>query len=148
MKLFCYVIGPFVLIYGLLIYSLIPIDFEAIVLDKWDDCPANSTCSLDLATAMPMDWDTMYYFTNACAYEEIVAELGLILEEYNDIGNRVVFLHQNKLVCYQEWFPYPDDEATEVVLKTNKQFEKYGFSNATFKITNSGRWVVLHHVDR
>jgi len=76
---------------------------------------ANDTI-INLSDLYPEEWDTVYYFTNACNLDEVEKRVGPVIRRlYSDIGDRILILnknqkvkdnsHLNEVVCYKEYFP-------------------------------------------
>ena len=76
---------------------------------------ANDTI-INLSDLYPEEWDTVYYFTNACNLEMAETRVGPVIRRlYGDVGDRILILnrnqkirdnsHLNEVVCYKEYFP-------------------------------------------
>jgi len=89
---------------------------------------------IDLSKVLTFDWDTMYFFSNANFLNEIDSMLGFHLKEYYDVGDRIVFTNNRRVVYYQEWFPYPDNIRKSVIFDTNKKYFKVSRNSAIFSI--------------
>ena len=76
---------------------------------------ANDTI-INLSDLYPEEWDTVYYFTNACNLDEVEKRIGPVIRRlYGDVGDRILILnrnqkirdnsHLNEVGCYKEYFP-------------------------------------------
>lgn len=113
--------------------------FDNIVSREWTKCNGDINCTIDFATIMNFEWDTMCYYSAANSLEDINKDLGVELKEFTDIGDRVIFLRKNKVVYQKEWFTNPDEELKGIVFVTDSKFFKVDKSNAKFKISKQGK---------
>lgn len=83
---------------------------------KIEDCYNSNDTIINLADLYPEEWDTVYYFTNACRIEDMEKRVGPVIRRlYGDVGDRILILNKNKnprdythlsnVVLYKEFFP-------------------------------------------
>ena len=83
---------------------------------KIEDCYNANDTIINLSDLYPEEWDTVYYFTNACNLDEAEKRVGPVIRRlYDDVGDRILILnknqkirdnsHLNEVVCYKEYFP-------------------------------------------
>ncbi len=83
---------------------------------KIEDCYNANDTIINLADLYPEEWDTVYYFSNACQIEEMENRVGPVIRRlYGDVGDRILILnrnqkvkdysHLNEVVLYKEYFP-------------------------------------------
>ena len=83
---------------------------------KIKDCYNANDTIINLSELYPEEWDTVYYFTNACDLQSIEKRVGPVIERlYGDVGDRILILkrnkkvrdfsHLNEVVLYKEYFP-------------------------------------------
>jgi len=89
--------------------------FEQAVLKKIDSCDSQIPCVFHLYNDLGIEFDSAVTFSTAVGLGEVNEILGFELLNYTDIGNRIVFIRNGKVVYYQEWFPYFEDK--KVVLE-------------------------------
>jgi hypothetical protein len=91
----------------------------------------------------------MYFFSNANFLNEIDSILGFHLKEWTDVGDRIVLINKNnKVVYYQEWFPYPSDEIKNVVVfETNKKYIRVDRNSAIFSIRKENNFYFLKLIE-
>lgn len=86
--------------------------------------------SVDLGEALWFDWDTMYWFPSNIPLDEINSMVD-INGFWQDVGDRVVFVKEGKVVCYDEFFPYHetpmericlDPDSVQVIRKEDASF--------------------------
>ena len=119
--------------------------FDKLTEREFNKCPDKSNCVIDLSKILKIEWDTMYFFSNAIFLNEIDSILGFHLKEWTDIGYRIVLTNKsNKVVYYQEWFPYPSDEVKDIVVfDTNKKYFILDKNNAIFLVRKENNFYFL-----
>jgi hypothetical protein len=124
-------------------------NFDKLTEREFSNCPDKDNCVIDLSKVLTFDWETMYFFTNAYSLSEIDSILGFHLTEWYDVGDRIVFVKNNRVVYYQEWFPYPSDEIKNVVVfDTNKKYFRVSKKNAVFSIRKENDFYWLKQIIR
>lgn len=119
-------------------------DFDSIIINEFNKCPKQSTnCIVDLSKIMNFEWDTMYYFSGANSLEDMNEILGFDYKQFSDIGDRVIFLKNGKIVYQKEWLFNLDKELQEVIFSTNFKNFKVERTNAKFKIIQQGDFFYL-----
>jgi hypothetical protein len=113
-------------------------DIDDVVAKKWAQCADKSNCVIDLSDSMQFEWDTLYYFSAANSLEEINEELARQATGFTDIGDRVIFMHGDRIVHHTEWFPQPSEPTKGVVFSTDSKKFKLPDSDAKFKIRKDG----------
>lgn len=123
--------------------------FDRLVEKQFEKCTGRDTCIIDLSKAIGSDWDTMYFFSNAYSLSEIDSILGFHLKEYVDVGSRIILTKGNsEVVYYQEWFPYPSNEAKDVaVFDTDREHFAIERQKAVFSIRKENRFYFLKLVE-
>lgn len=82
-------------------------DVYSVVKDAYND----SVETIDFSEVMGFEWDTMYWFPMNIPLEEVNSIVN-INSFWQDIGDRIVFVKDKRIVYYQEFFP-----CSEVPLK-------------------------------
>lgn len=119
-------------------------DFDSIVENEFEKCSdQNANCVVDFSKIMRFEWDTMYYFSGVNSLGDINKTLGFNFKQFTDIGDRVIFLNNGKVVYQKEWFPNPNEKLQEVVFTTDLKTFKVDKSNAKFKIIKQGKYLYL-----
>jgi hypothetical protein len=114
-------------------------DIDNIISEKWEQCGDKSNCIIDFANSMQFQWDTMYFFSGANSLEDINKELGFSYTQWEDIGDRVIFLNKGKIVYHKDWFPTADEPVKGAVFITDLDKLKLTKSEAKFKISKKGK---------
>ena len=109
-------------------------DIDSIVSNEYEKCNDNTTCVIDFAERMNFEWDTMCFYSVANSLEDIKKDLGFELSYYEDIGDRVIFLKNNKVVYHKSWFPNPSEPTEGIIFETNNNKIRVGKPNSKFKI--------------
>ena len=79
----------------------------------------------------------MYVFQATAGLDDINKALGFEYPYFEDVGYRVVFLKNNKIVYHDDYYPTFDDEMyTSIVfdLSNDESFKLFSVENAIFKI--------------
>lgn len=119
-------------------------DFDDIVANEFETCSEQrNNCVVDFSKIMKFEWDTMYYFSGANSLEDINKSLGFELKEFTDIGDRIIFLNNGKVVYQKEWFLNPSEELKGVVFATDLKTFKVDKSNAKFEIIKENNYYIL-----
>ena len=118
-------------------------DIDSIVSKEYEKCNNNATCVIDFAERMNFEWDTMCFYSGANSLEDINKDLGFELKEYTDIGDRVIFLKNNKVVYQKEWFPNPSEPTEGIIFETNNNKLRVSKSNSKFKIRKENKTFYL-----
>ena len=120
---------------------------------------ANDTI-INLSDLYPEEWDTVYYFTNACNLDDVEKRVGPVIRRlYGDIGDRILILnkkekvkdnsHLNEVVCYKEYFPNygQKNEGSVFVFRNRPPIVAIPREKANFlirKIDDNTFWVIHH----
>ena len=82
---------------------------KKVLWEYWWEKDKNGECIIDLDDIMHVKWDSAIHYTAKYEFKEICDDLGFQLKEYQDIGDRIIFMRDGNVVFYSEWFPYPSD---------------------------------------
>lgn len=118
-------------------------DIDIIVSNQWDKCEDKKNCMIDFSKSMDFDWDTMYYYSVGNSLDEINKDLGFELKEFNDIGDRVLFTKNQKVVYQKEWFPNPSAQQEGSIFLTGDNKFRVKKSNAKFRIKKKDKCFYL-----
>ncbi|CDH04988.1 conserved hypothetical protein [Xenorhabdus bovienii str. oregonense] len=86
---------------------------------KWDvkeavayyadvNCQVNKDCLIDLHKITPFDWDRAYIFQSGETRENIRDAIGVNFLYMIDVGVKYIFIKDNKIVYFEEYFPDMD----------------------------------------
>ncbi len=112
-------------------------DIDKLVINEWEKCSAKDNCIIDFSTVMSFQWDKMFYFSSALSLEEINAVLGTELNSFTDIGDRIVFMKENKILYHKEWFYNPSARPQGIIFLINDKFIEVNKTESKFKIKKS-----------
>jgi len=107
---------------------------DNLIISKWEKCSNKDNCIIDLSISMDFEWDKMFYFSSAFSLEEINERLGTELKNFTDIGDRLIFMNDNKVIYHQEWFYNPSVKPQGTVFSIDDKFLEVGKEQAKFKI--------------
>jgi hypothetical protein len=121
-------------------------DFDDIISNEWEKCQKSGNDTIDLANAMPFEWDTMCFYSGAISLEEINQDLGFEFEGFTDIGDRVIFLHKSKVVYHKEWFNKPSEPDEGTVFETDLKKFRISKHDSKFKIKKEEKLFYLKKI--
>lgn len=131
-------------------------DINYIVEKEFNKDREQNICYINLGSAMPFKWDTLYCFSSQCPTTLIDSVIGLKLNHTIDGDEFIVFRKKNKLIC-QMWFYLTDIDKTSkarvVFVKKdtiNKltNYLKIEKNNAIFKVEKKQKSYYLIHVEK
>jgi hypothetical protein len=95
---------------------------------------------------MDFEWDIMCYLSGGYSLEEINEILGFQLTQFADIGDRLIFLKDNKVVCQYEWAMEADSHSGCVIFDENMNKRKISKIEAIFNVNKVGNeyYLKLH----
>ncbi|MGP1500507.1 MAG: hypothetical protein ACTTJM_01810 [Bergeyella cardium] len=123
-------------------------DFDFVVADYYQKCQKDTICIIDFGDIMWFEWDTMYYFSVGNSKEDIEKILGVSYNQWEDIGDRVIFLNRGKIVYQKDWFPKIDKPSEGSIFMTNLKMLKSNKSDAKFKIIKQNNLFYLQKIDK
>ena len=134
-------------IYIMLLCSLLtlagcskPRDIDRAVSRAYKQCVRNNDYTLDFATLLPFEWDTMCYYSGAYDLEYILEDLHVDLRAitYGDVGSKVYFLYQGHIVYQKGCFPYPEPIKNTIYFDTPLKKFRVDKANAKFVVSKVG----------
>jgi len=78
----------------------------------------NGNDTIDFRESLWFDWDTMYWFPSNISLEEVNSIVN-INSFWQDVGDRIVFVKDNKIVYYKEYFPYHETPMKRICFNPN-----------------------------
>ncbi|MDR0507214.1 MAG: hypothetical protein LBH32_10445 [Dysgonamonadaceae bacterium] len=111
--------------------------FEKYIVKEYKQCN-ETNCIIDISDKLNFDWDTVCYLSGGYSLEEINNFLGFQLTQFTDIGNRLLFLKNNKVVCQYEWTIEADTHSGCVFFDENMNKRKISKSEAKFYVNKIG----------
>jgi hypothetical protein len=97
-------------------------------------CPTYP-CTFDMRDIIQEDWDTMYLFTTSFPQDSINGILGFDYPFWDDVADRIIFTKKKKIICHEDYFPYPEKQTKMVIfdLPANVHSRIFSKSMARFK---------------
>jgi hypothetical protein len=81
-------------------------------------------------------WDKVYIFYVGASLENIEKVLGVPYTQWQDVGDRIIFVNQGKVVYHEEYFPYPEHiEKGRTFFELNKAPYIGEYNTAMFEVT-------------
>lgn len=117
-----------------------PRDIDRAVAHAYKQCVRSNNHIIDFSTLLPFEWDTMCYYSGAYDLEYILEDLHTDLQAitYSDVGPKIYFLHQGRIVYQKGWFPYPEPEKNTIYFDTPLKKFRVGKANARFAVAKVG----------
>lgn len=112
-------------------------EIDSLIINEWEKCGDKNSCIIDFSTVMSFEWDKMFYFSSALSLEEINAKLGTELQGFIDIGDRLIFMSNDKIVYHQEWFYDPSGKPQGTIFSIDDNFLEISKNQSKFKITKN-----------
>lgn len=114
-------------------------DFDNVIADSYRQSEKKNEYYIDFSSLMWFEWDTMCFYSGANSLEDIEKDLGFTYSEWGDVGDRVIFLKNGKIVYQKEWFPRVDQPLRGAVFIIELKKFKLPKSDAKFKIRKDGQ---------
>jgi hypothetical protein len=113
------------------------------IVEKLSDfCPWQSVdCFVRLEDVVQKDWDYVFIASETLSLEEINKHLGFKYPYFEDIGKKIIFVKENKVVYYEDFFPYVDKKRSCELLfefKDDRFYIKMKREDAVFKVFRKG----------
>ncbi len=90
------------------LYLFLQWDIRKGIADYTDEhCQLDQECLVSLQAITPFSWDRAYIFPTGAPSNKINEAIGLDYS-YIDIGNKFIFIKNNKIIYSEEYFPDPD----------------------------------------
>ncbi len=77
--------------------------------------------TINFGEALEFDWDTMYWFPSNISLDEINSIVN-INNVWQDVGDRIVFVKDNNIVYYKEYFPYHETPQRRICFNPNSTY--------------------------
>lgn len=109
-----------------------------------DKCPNLSSCLINFSDIIKDDWDYVLITNEQISLEELNKLLGFEYPYFSDIGSRIIFVKDNKVVYHEDEFPQAE-KVLKGTLKFNLEnnFLKLKKENAKFRVTEKNRYIEL-----
>ncbi len=78
---------------------------EAIASYADDNCQVNKDCMIDLQKITPFNWDRAYIFSRGITRKDISDAIGMNFQDMFDVGVKYIFIKDNQIVYFQDYFP-------------------------------------------
>jgi len=114
-------------------------DVDKLIVKIESNCINKESCIVDFSKEIEGEWDTMYFFSGANSLEEINSILGFELKKFTDIGDRILFLKENKIVYQQEWFYNNEKEPEGIIFVSQSKHFKVDRENCKFTIVKNNK---------
>jgi hypothetical protein len=74
----------------------------------YEKCEDKQPCRFPLKEVTDFKWEKVYVFPIGASLEEINQRLGFHYEQWKDVGERIIFVFNNRVVHHEDYFPYPE----------------------------------------
>jgi uncharacterized protein YigE (DUF2233 family) len=132
----------------LMVFFLISCKDDSIAAKLYRKCNGQEKCLQPLKSVTNFKWQKVYVFRAGASLEEIEKVLGIPYKQWQDIGDRIIFVDNGQVVYHEDYFPYPEhveNGSTQFELSIEPyvgEFDKAMFS-VTKQKTEKGDWYYL-----
>lgn len=107
----------------------------------------NGNDTIDFSEALCFDWDRMYWFPEGY-YLDYVNSIVNINRFYPDMGDRIVFVNDGRVVYFREYFPYHETPQKRISFNPDLALV-FQRDNALFAIEKvSDKLYILSHIPK
>lgn len=107
----------------------------------------NGNDTIDFSEALCFEWDRMYWFSVGYPLEYVNSIVN-INRFYPDMGDRIVFVNDGRVVYFREYFPYHETQLKRVSFNPDLALV-FQRDNALFAIEKlSDKLYVLSHIPK
>lgn len=92
----------------------------------------NTECEVKMENIINEDWDYVYVFFPEDSLEKINTELGFEYQYWEDIGTRIIFVKNNKVIYHEDEFPNPEKSEKLVFTDLKNNLLKISREKANF----------------
>lgn len=102
----------------------------------YNECGKQDTCIRLVKDVTNFKWDKVFIFSVGTGLEEIEKVIGVPYREWQDVGDRIIFIDIEKVVYHEEYFPYPEQfENGTTFFELNETPYIGQYQTATFSVT-------------
>ena len=102
----------------------------------YSKCDGQNNCIRQVKDVTNFKWDKVYIFSVGASLEDIQKTLGVPYEQWQDVGDRIIFVEKGKVVYHEEYFPYPEHiEKGRTFFELSKTPYVGQYNTATFSVT-------------
>lgn len=113
----------------------------------YSKCQDKQACQLPLKEVTDFKWDKVYVFPVGASLEEINRVLGFHYKQWEDIGEKIIFVSSKQVVYYEDYFPYPEMKNGTIRFELSNSSYIGNYNNAAFSIekqkTEGGTFLYL-----
>jgi len=108
---------------------------NSIAAKLYSKCDGQNKCIQQVKDVTNFKWDKIYIFSVGASLEDIEKTMGVPYKQWQDIGDRIIFVENDKVVYHEEYFPYPEHiEKDRTFFELSKTPYVGQFSTATFSV--------------
>jgi hypothetical protein len=74
----------------------------------YSKCGNKQVCRIPLKDVTDFRWEKVYVFSAGTSLEEMDQALGFHYKQWEDIGEKIIFVLKGKVVYHEDYFPYPE----------------------------------------
>ena len=74
----------------------------------YSKCGDKQPCRLPLKDVTDFEWEKVYVFPVGASLEEIDQTLGFHYKQWEDVGEKIIFVSKGQVVYHEDYFPYPE----------------------------------------
>lgn len=109
---------------------------KSIAAKLYSNCEGQNKCIRHVKDVTNFKWDKVYIFSIGASLEDIEKTLGVPYKQWQDVGDRIIFVENGKVVYHEEYFSYPEHiEKGRTFFELSKAPFVGQYSTATFSVT-------------
>ena len=120
---------------------------ESIAERLYSKCGDKQECRQPLKDVTDFEWEKVYVFPVGASLDEIDQTLGLHYKQWEDIGEKIIFVSKGQVVYHEDYFPYPEMKNGTVRFELTNPPYKSGYNEAVFSVerkeTEGGKYFYL-----
>lgn len=118
---------------------------SSIAAKLYSECDKQDKCIRKVKNVTNFKWEKVYIFSVGASLEEIQKVLNVPYNQWQDGGDRIIFVNLGKVVYHEEYFPYPEHiEKGRTFFELNKAPYVGEYNSATFEVSKEvnkkGEW--------
>lgn len=109
-----------------------------------ENCSNLSSCIVNFDDLIKDDWDYVLITNEQISLGELNELLGFEYPYFSDIGSRIIFVKDDKVVYHEDEFPQAETVLKGTLkFKLENNFLKLKKENAKFSVTENNRYIEL-----
>lgn len=109
-----------------------------------DECPNLSSCIINLDDIIEEDWDYVLITNQQISLSQLNSLLGFEYPYFSDIGNRIIFVKNKKVIYHEDEFPEAETTSKNTLrFEIKNNYLKLKKSDSKFSVVKNGDYIEL-----